>query len=261
MAIPGETLASPSALCPASEVDHCEKEIGKLRILLLVLMLIESASIVAARVWNQWRGEFAYLPQILIGFVVLALILTLHLSSQRKILREVSAALVKANSYIGMLEQMSLIDPTTQLFNRRYLAELFNHQLKGLTRSGKPVTLLLLEVIAGGQNVAVEQMTVEAAFILRSNFRASDYLVRYSIDQFLVILPDTDREQAQFALSRLIDKVSRWNSVNTDRQMGLCLELSTSIPDAKIWERLAGLEEKISDKTAPEIRILVPAEA
>ena len=256
MAIPDETLAT-SALCPTvMEADHNDRELRSLRIFLLVLIVIESISAVAAMIFHSSRRGVSLLPQVLIGFVALAVILIRDLSSQRRTMREVSAALVAANSYVERLEQMSLIDPTTQLFNRRYLAEVFNHQLKGWARTGKQVTLLLLEVLASEQNASPEQIIIEAAFILRSNFRASDFLVRYDGNQFLVVLPDTNAQQAQIALSRLIDKIGRWNTANMSREIGLCLELSTCIPDAKMWERLNELEEKLRDKNPPELRIL-----
>ena len=195
-------LTCTDTLRPRAKRDHDEREFRTMHIVLLLLILVESASAVAAMLFHQWRIEVAFLPHILIGYIVLAGILTRHLSSQRDILREVSAALVSARSYVEKLEQTSLIDPTTQLFNRRYLAELFDHQLKGLSRTGKPVALLLLEVMVSEQNTAAGQIIMEAAFILRSNFRASDCLVRYSADQFLVVLPDTNGQQAQIALSR-----------------------------------------------------------
>jgi diguanylate cyclase (GGDEF)-like protein len=123
---------------------------------------------------------------------------------------EVSTPLIAATSYVDRLEQLSLIDPPTQLFNRRYLDELFNHQQYWVDRRGRSATLLLLEMLPSGQHTVAETV-VEAAFILRSNFRGSDYIVRYFTDQFLVVLLDTDAQQAQIALSRLIDKVDHWN--------------------------------------------------
>jgi len=254
-----ETPNRIDALRPAvTEVIHSDHEIGRLRFFLLVLMLVETGSVFVSRISNHWQSEGGFLPQILIGFVLLALILTLHLASQRNILREVSAALVTATSYVERLEQTSLIDLPTQLFNRRYLDELFTHQLKWLNRSGKAATLLLLEVIASEKNEAAEEIIVEAAFILRSTFRASDYVVRYCFDQFLVVLPDTNEQQAQIALSRLIEKVHHWNLVNEKTPMAICLELSTCLPNGDMWERVGDLERKMGDKSGSAVRMLIP---
>jgi diguanylate cyclase (GGDEF)-like protein len=247
-----------NALSPTmSVVNKSDREIRRLRILLLALMLVELISVFVPRISNKWRGEFGYLPQILIGFAVMALIFTLYLASQRKLLSEVSTALLAATAYVERLEQISLIDPPTQLFNRRYLDELFNHQFKGLNCSGKPVTLLLLEVIPNGQKPAVEEMFVGAASALRSSFRASGYIVRYCTNQVLVVLPDTYEQQAQFALSRLIDKVDQWNLANEQWKMALRLGMGSCPADGNLWEKLSEIETRMRDKSHPEVRTLI----
>jgi diguanylate cyclase (GGDEF)-like protein len=251
--------AKMNALRPAiSEINQSDREIRRLRILLLVLMFVEVIAVSVPRFSNQWRGEFGFFPQILIGFVVLALIFTLHLASQRKLLRQVSTALIAATSYVDRLEQLSLIDPKTQLLNRRYLDELFNHQLKWLNRTGKTATLLLLEVLPNEQKASTEEIVIEAAFVLRSNFRSSDHVVRYCTDQFLVVLPDTNKQQAQIALSRLIDKVDHWNIANERREMALRLTLSTCPPDGNLWEKLSEIEVRMRNPSDPEVRTLIP---
>lgn len=241
-----------------SEVNQSDREIRRLRILLLVLMLMEVIAVFVPRISNQWRGEFGFLPQILIGFVVLALIITLHLAAQRKLLREISTALIAASSYVDRLEQISLIDPPTQLFNRRYLDELFNHQLQWVKRNGKAATLLLIEVLPNEQEAAAEEIVIQAAFIMRSNYRGSDYVMRYSTDQFLVVLPDTNEQQAQIALSRLIDKVDNWNLANEKWEISLRLASSTCPADGLLWKKLSEIEERMRDKSDLGVRTLSP---
>jgi diguanylate cyclase (GGDEF)-like protein len=217
---------------------------------------MELISVLLPRRSNPWRVEINSVPQLLIGFVFLVLIFALYLASQRKLLNEVSAALIAANSYVDRLEQLSLIDPPTQLFNRRFLDQLLNRQLKWLYRSGKSATLLLLELLPMGQSGAAEEIVIEAAFLLRSNFRGSDYVLRSSSDQFLVVLPDTVEHQAQIALSRLIDKVDHWNLASAKWEMALRLELCTCPPGANLWENLGELEARMRDTSEPGVRIL-----
>ena len=241
-----------NVLRPAmSVVNQSDGEMRRLRILLLVLMSVEVIAVLVPRISNLWRGEVGFLPQILIGFVVLALIFTLHLAAQRKLLREISTALIVATSYVESLEQFSLIDPETQLFNRSYLDQLFDQQSKWLNRHGKPATLWLIEVLPDGQKATVEEIVIEAAFVLRANFRGSDYIVRYHNDQFLVVLPDTNEAQAQIALHRLIDKVDSWNLENETWEMALRHELSTCPPGGNLRGKLREIEERMRDKPDP----------
>ncbi len=237
-------------------VSRNEREIRRIRILLVLLVLIELISVAVPKNSSLWRVEINAVPQLLIGFVFLVLIFALHLASQHKLLDEVSTALVAANSYVKRLEQLSLIDPPTQLFNRRYLDQLLNQQLKWLYRSGKSATLLMLELLPVGRGIAAEEIVIETAFVLRTNFRGSDYVVRYSNDQFLVVLPDTVEQQAQIALSRLIDKVDHWNFANQKCEMALRLELCTCPPGGNLWEKLGELEERMRSESGG--RTLIP---
>ncbi len=242
--------ALESELLMPSERD---RELRSQWILLMVLVLLGVISLLMPKLSSQLRVEIGFAPQLLIGFLVLALIFNLHLASQRKVLRKVSTALLTSTSYINRLEQFSFIDPQTQLFNRRYLDQLFNQQLKWLNRSGKSVTLLLLEVLPEGQQSASEEFLIEAAFVLRSTFRGSDYVVRNSTEQFLVLLPDTTGPQAQFALNRLTDKVDDWNLEKETPGMVLRHQLSTCPPGGNLWEKLRETEERLRSKLEPEV--------
>ena len=251
--------ASTNVLDPGSSVvsrNNCE--IRRIRVLLFMLVLTEIISVLVSRRSNPWRVEINSVPQLLIGFVFLVLIFALHLVSQRRLLDDVSTALIAANTYVKRLEQLSPIDSTTQLFNRRYLDHLLNQQLKWLGRGGKSATLLLLELLPTEQQSPTEELVIEAAFVLRSNFRGSDYVLRYSNDQFLVVLPDTVEHQAQIALSRLIDKVDHWNLATQKGEMALRLELCTCPPASNLWEKLGELEARMRDKSEPGVRMLAP---
>jgi len=83
-------------------------------------------------------------------------------------------------------------------------------------------------------------------------------VVRYSSNQFLVVLPDTDVQKAQIALFRLIDKVDRWNEDNRHREMALHLEMDSCLIDTSIWIRLGELEAKLKNRNRPDARVLAP---
>jgi diguanylate cyclase (GGDEF)-like protein len=242
-----ENPAKLNALEPRwSGVSH-----NDLGILLLIVVLVGAISVLVLRMSSHARVEICLLPQRLVGLVFLVLILALHLASQRKLLRQVSTALIAATSYVNRLEQFSFIDPQTQLFNQRYLEQLFNQQLKWLNRTGESATLLLIEVLPVGQKPAAEEIVIEASFVLRSSFRGSDFVVRNSPGQFLVLLPDTTKHQAQYALNRLTEKVDYWNLQNETFEMVLRHELCTCPPGGNLWEKLREIEERLRVNVIP----------
>jgi len=230
-------------------------ETWSIRVLILVLVLGGAIPVLVPGRLIHALGKIGSVPQVPIGFAVLALVLYLHLASQRKLLRNVCTALIAATSYVDRLEEVSLIDRHTQLFNRKYLDQLFNQQLGWLNRCGKSATLLLFQVLPDGQESVAEEIAVAAALVLRSNFRGSDYVLRHSTDQFLVLLPDTTEEQAQYALNRLTDKVDSWNLEN-DSEMALRNELSTCLPGGNLWETLREIEERIHNKPRSETSVI-----
>jgi diguanylate cyclase (GGDEF)-like protein len=246
----------------ASVTSESDWELWSIRILLSIVVLGGAIFVSVPGISSRLQTKSAVFPQLLVGFAVLALVLYLHMESQRKLLGRASAALMAANSYVDRLEQFSFVDPQTQLFNRRYLDQLFNQQLRWMNRSGSSATLLLFEVLTEeGQKTAAEEIAVEAAFVLRSNFRGSDYVVRNSDDQFFVLLPDTTGDQAQYALNRLADKIEDWNLENERVGLSLRHELNTCPPGGNFWDKLRELEISLRHKPSHRSELRHFAEA
>jgi len=73
-----------------------DREIRNLRILLLVMTLGGFISVLVPRISSQLRVEIGFVPQLMVGFVILALVFYLHLAAQRQLLGKVSTALIAA---------------------------------------------------------------------------------------------------------------------------------------------------------------------
>jgi len=228
-----------------------DREIRNIRILLGVAAVMAVIAMAVPGLFSHLRAVNYFLPQMMIGLAVLVLIIYLHFALQRKLLRELRTAWVAASAYTERLEQFSFIDPETELFNRRYLDHLFERQIKLVNRTGKLATILLIRVTAHGQKMSSQELAVEAAPILRSNFRGSDYIVRSSDDQFVILLPETNGQQAQFALNRLSDKIDSWNLASQSCEMQLQHEISICAPGGSLGETLRRTEESLQHRSVP----------
>ncbi len=228
-----------------------DREIRNIRILLGVTVAMAVAAIAVPSIFSHLSSVISFLPQMMIGLAVLVLVVYLHFALQRKLLRELRTAWAAASAYTERLEQFSFIDPHTELFNRRYLDHLFSRQIKAVNRTGKLTTILLIQVTSAGQKMSTEELAMEAACILRSNFRGSDYIVRSSDNQFVVLLPETDGQQAQFALNRLTDKIDTWNIASHSCEMLLQHEISICAPGGNLWENLRRAEESLRHRSSP----------
>jgi GGDEF domain-containing protein len=195
--------------------------------------------------------ELSYLPQLLTGLLVLILAMSLRQHAVRRSLRDVSKALIDSISYIESLEQYSFIDPETHTFTLSYLDQLFRQITLMSNRSGSMTTICLFEVGSDRQNSVGTATIIDAAALLRSNFRGSDYIVHYADRQFLVLLPDTSEQHALIALNRLTEKMEYQNLENERASIMLRLEKSVCPAGGDLWETLRSVKNALAIECLP----------
>ena len=141
------------------------------------------------------------------------------------------------------LEEISQRDPLTQLYNRRRLVECLEHEL-ARTRRGHALSVLMID-LDGFKRVNDERghlqgddLLVGISQAIASSIRASDVAGRYGGDEFAIVLPDTELEQARLVAERLVAAV---------REPGRQLEppcsvtASVGIAEAKSGDDVRGL--------------------
>src|SRR5712671_6187380 len=110
------------------------------------------------------------------------------------------------------LELNAVTDPLTGLYNRRLFAETFEKELNRSRRYGQPLGLVSLdlhrfkEVNDKHGHPRGDDVLRAAAATLKKALRTSDSAFRIGGDEFALLLPQTDVEQAQ-ALSRRVETV------------------------------------------------------
>lgn len=100
------------------------------------------------------------------------------------------------------LRRQSIRDALTGLYNRRYLEEALSHELARCARRDLPLSVLMLDVdhfkqFNDGQGHAGGDLLLAAVGeLLLTRLRAEDVACRYGGEEFTVILPETDGEEA-----------------------------------------------------------------
>ena len=95
------------------------------------------------------------------------------------------------------LERLTMVEPLTELLNRRGLQQALSREVQHLARGGKPAAVLLLDVddfksINANLGHAVGDVVLkEIGRRLRAAVRAVDYVGRLGGDEFMLILPET----------------------------------------------------------------------
>jgi diguanylate cyclase (GGDEF)-like protein len=100
------------------------------------------------------------------------------------------------------LRENSLRDAMTGLYNRRFLEEYVNQLVSGSQRRKSPFTVLMLDLDFFKQvndtygHEAGDKVIKTLADILVRSVRASDMVVRYGGEEFVIVLMDTDAAAA-----------------------------------------------------------------
>jgi len=111
-------------------------------------------------------------------------------------------ALADAEGLRRELREQAIRDPLTGLFNRRYLEETLAREVARATRGRSTLGVVMLDLdkfkllndTLG--HTAGDAALREIGHLLRENVRAGDVACRYGGDEFIVVMPDTNLENA-----------------------------------------------------------------
>ena len=184
------------------------------------------------------RQEFTSLFFGLIGLLVL---LNIYMFDQRLRLQRARRALIHQ---LQQAERMARIDPLTGIPNRRSLKESLDAEISRSQRTKLPLTVMVSDVDNFKSfntrfgHLTGDRVLMDVASLLRKNFRAGDFIVRYGGDEFVVVMPDTDIERARAAVERLNRLIDAWNMSNQHcgYTLGLTCGLTEYVEGATVDE-------------------------
>lgn len=110
--------------------------------------------------------------------------------------------------------RMAVTDPVTGAYNRQYLAKRLPAEVERQRRYGQPLSIILmgLDSVEGAvearELAGVNAMAHWLGSIASDLIREVDSLVRYSNDEFLLLLPTSDARGAERVAERVRKKVS-----------------------------------------------------
>src|SRR5258708_897657 len=255
----------PSMLARAEEIqrqihDLSSRDLQLWSIATLIVLVLTAgflALIAPNLVWAERliRIEQSYLPQLGLGLLSLVVLFTLSVLTQRTTLNTTRKALIGELVLNERLESLSLIDPLTQLLNRRALNELISHQLARSNRSGEPLTFLILdlndfrELNAKLGSMEGNRVLTDFGRLLKKVFRGGDLIFRQGGDEFLVVMPDTSEQQAECPLQRLMKSVEQWNTANGKvYQLSFTWGMASYITGTSLEDVLRTVDRKLYQK-------------
>jgi len=205
--------------------------------------------------WKLGTVEISgrYLPQLLFALVAMVVLFNLYVVVQKNTLHSTRQLLVQELILNERLENLSLIDPLTQLLNRRAIPEMLAREVSRCNRMGTDLTFMLIGVVgvdsinARCGRESGDQVVVQAAQLVRATFRGSDSIFRYAADEFLVAMDDTSETQADCAVQRLIRHLDNWNVTNkNDYELAITWVLTTYVPGEELQTVLDRAQRKMN---------------
>ena len=232
--VPFHLNASPEAMDEQSVVEFSAKPVKEIEltmrrmdrrqwwlwsyaIMVTLLLLTAVASFAFPALLSEVGSDYSFfLNQAVRGLVGLVLIFNvyviyqqLQISRIRQQLTDQVFAVDKVETLAQEVYRMALLDPLTGLFNRRYIEQRLEDEIKRSERHGRALSVILFDLDEFKQvndtygHGAGDGLLKAFAERLSKATRGSDAAARYGGDEFLVVLPECKPENVLGVLKRL----------------------------------------------------------
>ena len=111
-------------------------------------------------------------------------------------------------------KMLAIIDPLTELYNRRYFQQVLEKEFLRSNRYTSPLSLAMIDIDnfkklndTYGHQFGDEVLQVVSR-LFQDSLRKTDYVARYGGEELIAILPETSIEQAIIPIERLRCKIS-----------------------------------------------------
>jgi len=113
------------------------------------------------------------------------------------------------------MERLSITDPLTGLFNRRYFYDALEKEIERVKRYKSSFSIVLLDIDDFKRvndeygHLAGDRVLQILADILRRTLRKVDIIARYGGEEFILLLPNTEKSEAELIANRIREEVSK----------------------------------------------------
>lgn len=160
--------------------------------------------------WAATRGP--ELPEAIAIGVLLAGLLLIATAIVGKLVETADERQRKLEAANAQLAALSLLDPLTQLFNRRHFWTRLSEELAWVNR-GRPLALIMFDLDRFKRvndrhgHLRGDELLEALAKSLLEHTRETDVTARFGGDEFVVLLPATNEADARVAAQRIADAV------------------------------------------------------
>jgi len=121
--------------------------------------------------------------------------------------------------YLFIQKQRLGTDYLTNLYNRRELNEYLENHIRG-RRSNERFGIIMIDINQFKSindrwgHIVGDEVLVAHSKILKSSFRAGEFIARYGGDEFIVVMKADSIDEVTAAVNRFIKSINQFNSMN-----------------------------------------------
>jgi len=150
------------------------------------------------------------------------------------------------------LTELANKDPMTKLFNRRYLQDITSHIINISNRLNNPIGIMLIDIdnfkkINDTYGHAIgDKVIITLANIFEQNTRQSDISIRFGGEEFVIILPNTNKENTLKLAEKIKNDAQNYILKENDDIIKFTISIGTTIvnKEDKTFEAALSIADK-----------------
>ncbi len=201
------------------------------------------------------------LPPLMFGMIALFLLAGFYMAQREAVVNALREELLTQKIEAELNRELTLLDPVTEVYNRRYARVILTREASRVKRNGTTLGLMLVDITGfrsvndslghSGGDVVLRQI----AQLLQSKIRNSDIIVRFGGDEFLLILPEAEKAGIQRLEVRIKQSIIDWapRSGMTDFHLRFAVGTAFYRGEGRVDEVLSASEDRmLQDRGKPD---------
>lgn len=134
--------------------------------------------------------------------------------------------------------QSALQDPLTGVGNRNSMQQTLQRDIHSARRHAQSLTVLMIDIDHFKRvndsygHSAGDSVLVQVAQSIQQQLRAVDALFRYGGEEFLAVLPNTDKQQASLVAKRILNSLEQLKAQAADQEIQVTVSIGSAALNA-----------------------------